>query len=198
MNNCGCHPKVTTQTERKILWIALWLNATMFVIGLIAGLLAQSTGLVADSLDMLADASAYAVGLLAIGRSQYFKSVAATFSGSVLLFLSFGVLGQVAWHIVSGSSPDSTIMIFIAGLSFFVNLGVLQLLGRFRQGEVHLRAAWIFTRADVIVNLSVILSGILVAMTHLRYPDLIVGTLVGLYVIKEACHILSEAKKIIK
>lgn len=195
MGDCGCHTNVTTTEERKILWIALGLNATMFIVGLIAGLLAQSTGLLADSLDMLADASAYAIGLLAIGRSQHFKSMAAMLSGSLLLLLSVGVLMQVGWHTLVGSSPDSHIIILIAGLSLLVNTGVLRLLGRLRKGEAHLRAAWIFTRADVIVNCGVILSGILVAMTHSRYPDLMVGTLVGLYVLKEACHILSDARK---
>lgn len=195
MNNCGCRPNVTTQTERKILWLAFVLNMTMFMVGLMAGLWAQSTGLIADSLDMLADASAYAIGLFAIGRSHYFKSTSAMLSGSLLLILSIGVLVQVVWHTLAGSSPDSLIIILIASLSLLVNTGVLTLLGRFRQGEAHLRAAWIFTRADVIVNLGVIVSGILVAITHSRYPDLMVGFLVGLFVVKEACHILRDARK---
>ena len=48
--------------ERKTLWIVLWINALMFVVELTLGLWAQSTGLIADSLDMLADASVYGIG----------------------------------------------------------------------------------------------------------------------------------------
>lgn len=196
MSDCGCRQMVTTTAERKILQIALVLNATMFVIGLVAGLLAQSTSLIADSLDMLADASAYTIGLFAIGRSLRFKASAATLSGSILLLLGAGVLLEVLRRAWLGSCPESTTMIIVACVSLTVNASVLRMLGRFRKGEAHLRATWIFTRADVIVNLGVIISGILVALTHSRYPDLIVGFAIGLYVIKEAIEILGDAQKV--
>lgn len=189
MTNCGCRQVATTKTEQKILTIALLLNALMFVIGLIAGILAQSTALIADALDMLADASAYALGLWAVGRAIYFKAIIARLSGGILLFLGIGVLFEVGRRMWLGSSPESIIMIAVASLSLLVNTIVLIFLRKFRQGEVHLRATWIFTRADVIANLGVILSGILVMLTKSRYPDLIVGFAIGLYVIREAIEI---------
>src|SRR3546814_9505669 len=72
---------------------------------------------------------------------------------------------------------------------------VLRMLCPLRSGGVHLRASWIFTRADVVANVGVVLSGVLVAVTNTRYPDLIIGTLIGLYVIREAFEILSEARQ---
>ncbi|MFZ2316110.1 MAG: cation transporter [Gammaproteobacteria bacterium] len=195
MSNCECQQIAGTITDRKILTIALALNAAMFIIGLIAGVLAQSTGLIADSLDMLADASVYGLGLLAINRSTQFKNMTAMFSGSLLLLLSVWILldvGRRAWF---GSFPDSTVMIIIACISLVVNGAVLSMLGKFRHGEIHLRATWIFTRADVIVNIGVIISGVLVALTNSRYADLIVGFVICLYVIKEACEIISSAHK---
>ena len=194
MTNCGCHSTAATSAERKILIIALILNATMFVVGLIAGILAQSTSLIADSLDMLADAAAYTIGLFTIGRSLRFKAIAATLSGMLLLILGIGVLFEVVRRAWMGSFPESTTIIIVACASLVVNANVLRLLGRFRQGEVHLRATWIFTRADVIVNLGVIVSGVLVALTKSRYPDLIVGFFVGLYLIHEAYEILMDAQ----
>jgi len=86
-------------------------------------------------------------------------------------------------------------MIATASVSLIVNATVLRMLGRFRQGEVHLRATWMFTRADVIANAAVILSGVLVLTTHLPWLDLIVGAGIGLYVIKEAVEILREARE---
>ena len=53
-----------------------------------AGWIAQSTGLLADALDMLSDATAYAIGLVAIGRTARFKANAAALSGGILLVLS--------------------------------------------------------------------------------------------------------------
>ncbi|REN11272.1 cation transporter, partial [Mycobacterium tuberculosis] len=56
MSDCGCHHEAKNAQERRVLWIALALNAAMAVIGGIAGWVAHSTGLLADALDMLSDA----------------------------------------------------------------------------------------------------------------------------------------------
>ena len=86
-------------------------------------------------------------------------------------------------------------MIAVAFVSFLVNVNVLRLLDRYRGGEVHLRAAWIFTRVDVIANIGVMLSGLLVRLTSSRLADLFVGSAIGIYVVKEAIEILSEARE---
>jgi cation diffusion facilitator family transporter len=185
---------VKTGEERRILGIALALNAAMAVIGGLAGWIAQSTGLLADALDMLADATAYTIALLAIGRSVLFKVKAATLSGSVLLVLGVGVLFEVGRRLIYGAEPISEWMIGTALLSLIVNLTVLRLLAPMKSGEVHLRATWLFTRADVVANLGVILAGLLVLWLRVPYPDFVIGTLIGLYVIKEAAKILRDAR----
>lgn len=195
MSDCGCHHEAENPQQRRILWVALALNAAMAVIGGVAGWIAQSTGLLADALDMLSDASAYAIGLVAIGRSARFKANAATISGGVLLLLGLGVLVEVGRRMLHGSEPASGWMIGIAVLSLIVNLTVLRMLKPFQKGEVHLRASWIFTRADVAANIGVVVSGLLVALTGTRYPDLVIGTLIGLYVMREAVEILTEARE---
>ncbi len=195
MSDCGCHAEANTAAERRVLWIALALNAAMAVIGSIAGWWAQSTGLLADALDMLSDATAYAIGLAAIGRSAVFKQRAAGLSGSLLLLLGIGVLVEVGRRVLYGSEPIGVPIIATALLSLAVNLTVLRLLRPFRTGEVHLRATWIFTRADVVANVGVLVSGVLILATGWRYPDLVVGALIGLYVCKEALEILSEARE---
>jgi cation diffusion facilitator family transporter len=194
LSGCGCSVEIKGAAETRVLWIALVLNALMAVVGLAAGWWADSAGLLADALDMLTDASSYAIGLLAIGRSPVFKARAATATGVFLLGLGIGLLIEVGRRAIYGSEPLSLWMIAIAALSLAVNVTVLKLLHPFREGEVHLRATWICTRADVVANLGVILSGALVALTGARYPDLIVGAAIAMYVIKEAFQILSEAK----
>ena len=83
----------------------------------------------------------------------------------------------------------------MALLSLVVNMTVLRMLTPLRTGDVHLRASWIFTRADVVANIGVVISGVIVALTNSRYPDLIIGTAIGLYVVREAFEILSEARE---
>jgi len=196
MSNCDCHVEASTGQERKTLWIALALNAGMAVIGGAVGWWAQSAGLLADALDMLSDASAYAIGLVAIGRSLRFKGNAALFSGSLLLVLGLGLLIEVGRRVVVGAEPVSSWMIATALLSLAVNLSVLRLLAPLRSGEVHLRATWIFTRADVVANVAVITAGVLVLATRTPYPDFIIGVLIGLYVIGEAVEIIREALRV--
>jgi cation diffusion facilitator family transporter len=187
--------KIDSVAQQRVLSIALVLNATMFVVGLIAGLVAQSTGLIADSLDMLADAAAYSIALSAVHRDDLFKARAASVSGSLLLVLGIGVLLDAIRRAVIGSAPESGVMIGVASISLVVNATVLYLLGKYRDQGVHLRATWIFTRVDVIANLAVILSGLIILVTSFRFADLIVGAAIGSYVIKEALEILREARE---
>lgn len=194
MTDCGCAVEAHTVSERRVLRIALALNATMAIVGGVAGWIAQSAGLLADALDMLSDATAYAIGLAAIGRTARFKANAAFASGVFLLLLGFGVLIEVVRRALYGSEPLGFWMMGVALASLVVNVTVLRMLAPLRQGDVHLRASWIFTRADVVANVGVILSGVLVAVSTSRYPDLMIGTLIGLYVIREAIEILSEAR----
>ncbi|KHK92277.1 cation diffusion facilitator family transporter [Novosphingobium malaysiense] len=195
MSDCGCGPTaVETEAQRRTLWIALGLNAAMFVVETTAGLFAHSTGLVADGLDMLTDATAYAIALAAIGRSGHFKSNAATLSGTLLLLVGLGLLVDVVRRMLWGGEPEGGWMIAIAGIALAVNVYVLRLLSRQRRDEVHLKAAWIFTRADVVANAAVILAGLAVLLTELRYFDLVVGGGIALYVVKEALEILREAR----
>lgn len=191
---CECtQVSVQTQQERSTLRIALVLNAMMFVIGLAAGLWAESTGLIADSLDMLADASAYTLALLAVTRGIAFKKNAARWSGTLLLILGAGIIFDVVRRGVFGSEPEGLIMMAFSTISLIVNVIVLNLLGKFRNGEVHLRATWVFTRMDVLANIAVFVSGGIVMLTHLRYADLVIGLTIGLYVMKEARDILRDA-----
>lgn len=196
MSDCGCHidPAQDPQ-QRRTLWIALALNAGMAVVGFLVGWWAQSAGVLADALDMLSDATAYAIGLIAIGRSPLFKRRAAQISGTVLLVLGVGVVIEAVRRGFTGSEPLSHWMMAAAALSLVVNLAVLRMLRPFRKGEVHLRATWIFTRADVVANVGVLVAAGLVLITGSRFPDLIVGAAIGAYVVKEAVEILREARE---
>ncbi len=194
MSGCGCHTvQADEAAQRRTLRIALAINATMFVVGLVAGTVAQSSGLIADALDMAADASAYAIALLAIRRGSAFKMQAARLSGTILLILGAGVVLDAARRAIFGSAPDGTTMMAVAALSLAANTTVLRLLAQTRSKEIHMRASFIFTRADVVANIGVILSGLIVWLTGLRQIDLIAGIAIGLYVGKEALEILREA-----
>lgn len=55
--------------EARTLKILLGINGGMFILEIIVGFIAQSTGLIADSVDMFADAAVYGLALFAVGKA---------------------------------------------------------------------------------------------------------------------------------
>lgn len=179
--------------ERSTLRLLLGINAAMFAVELGAGWVAQSTGLIADSLDMFADAAVYGVALYAVGRAASVKADAARLSGYLQLFLALGALAEVVRRFMAGSEPQSTLMMAIALLALVANVACMALISRHREGGVHMRASWIFSTNDVIANIGVIVAGALVAWTASPLPDLLVGAAIALVVLSGAVRILRMA-----
>lgn len=195
MSGCNCGTEQADKLERKTLLVLLAINAFMFVTELIAGLLAQSTGLIADSLDMLADATVYGLSFYAVGKGVLHQAKAAQISGYLQVILGLGVLFEVVRRLLFGSEPQSALIISIGAVALAANIICLVLISKHRDGGVHMRASWIFSTNDVIANLGVIFSGVLVAVLGSRFPDLIVGTIISLIVIRGGINILKDAKQ---
>lgn len=196
MSGCGCDGEFEAKdkAERKVLLALLLINATMFVVELTAGLFADSTGLLADSLDMLADAMVYGVAFYAVGRSMAAKRHAALASGAFQILLALGVAGDVVRRVLYGSEPVSEWMMLIGALALVANLTCLALLSKHRDGEVHMRASWIFSVNDVLANIGVILSGALVLCLDSRWPDLMIGALIVFLVFRGGVLILKDSR----
>lgn len=193
MSGCGCEMEARNAQERKTLLIVLAINALMFVFEFGLGWVAQSTGLIADSLDMLADASVYAISLYAIGRSEALKRRSARLSGLLQIALAGLVLVDVVRRFIYGSEPVSTLMMSVGLVALVANVICLGLIMKHRDGGVHMRASLIFSANDVIANAGVILSGALVWWLGSRLPDLLIGLLIALLVLRGGVRILKEA-----
>ncbi len=193
-SGCGADLEPKTREERSVLRVLLAINATMFVVEIVAGWLADSTGLIADSLDMLADATVYSVSLYAVGRSMVAKSRAAMLIGVLQVCLAVGVGVDVVRRAFVGSDPVSTPMMAIGGLALAANVTCLALLAKHREGEIHMRASWICSVTDVIANLGVIGGGLLVLLMGSRWPDLVVGAVITLVVLWGGLRIIREAR----
>ena len=176
--------------QRRVLHALLLINALMFVLELSMGLLAQSAGLIADSLDMFADAAVYGVALLAVGKAASRQLSAARLAGLVQGLLALLLLAEVARRWLYGSEPQSLLMIGVGLLALLANLACLMLIHGQRDGGVHMRASWIFSANDVLANLGVIVAGSLVLWSGAAWPDLLIGSLVGLLVLSGAWRIL--------
>jgi len=166
----------------------------MFLAEIGVGILADSAALIADSFDMLADAAVYAVSLYAVSRSALARASAARLSGYLQLGLGAFALVEVFRRVLVGSDPEPTYMMGASTLALAANVVCLKLIAAHREGGVHMRASFIFSRNDVIANCAVILSGLLVALSGWPLWDLIAGTGIGSLVLWGGVRILKEAR----
>ncbi len=190
--SCDCHREDNVEIQRHVLVLLLAINATMFCLEVVAGMLANSTALLADSLDMLADAAIYGIALYAVGKPDSAKRRAAFTSGIFQGVLGLLVVGEVIRHFLYGSEPTSRVMIIVGGAALAANISCLWLLRKQRRGEVHIRASWIFTRTDALANLGTIVGGGLVLATRSALPDLIVGAAISLVVLYGSFEIVRD------
>lgn len=195
MSDCGCEVEITDNSQKRVLYWLLGINALMFVLEFGVGWIAQSTALVADSLDMLADAIVYGIGLYAVGRAVADKARAATISGYFQILLALLIVVDIVRRIVVGSEPVSALMMGMGSLALVANVICLLLIQKHKDGEVHMRASWIFSTNDVIANAGVILSGALVWWLDMRWPDILIGGVIVLVILRGARMILREAKE---
>ena len=182
--------------QRKLLWWVLLINFSFFLLEIITGLVSKSMGLIADSLDMLADASVYGMSLLAVGGTLMRKKRIARIAGYLQLSLALVGFAEVVRRFAGIEQlPDYSMMIYVSVLALLANSFCLYLLNKSKnKEEAHMQASMIFTSNDVIINLGVIAAALLVNWLHSGVPDLIVGLLVFGMVIRGALRILKLAR----
>lgn len=176
--------------EARTLGVVLAINAGMFAGELAGAFLADSSALLADSLDMFADAAVYGIALFGVHRARATQLRAARISGVLQLFLAFGALSEVVRRVVFGSEPEAPLMAVVALAALTANVTCMWLLARHRHGGAHMQASWIFTTNDVIANLGVIVAAGLVQLAGSNVPDLVVATLIAFVVLNGAVRIL--------
>jgi Co/Zn/Cd efflux system component len=152
-------------------------------------------GLVADSLDMLADALVYGLSLLAVGTSMIRQKRVALVAGIFQAILAvLGFLEVIRRFLGLEELPDFRMMMGISFLALLANAYCLYLLQKSRAQEAHMRASMIFTSNDVLINLGVIAAGAMVFWLNSRIPDLVIGTLIFVLVSIGAVRILKLSK----
>lgn len=187
-------PPADTAEQRSVLRRVLLLNALLAIALGAAGLVADSSSLVANALDNTSDTAVYALSLFAVGRSTRLKSAAATASGFMLLLFAVGVLIDVGRRLRYGAEPVGPTMMIMAAVAAAVNLWCLQLLKPLKTQDVNLRAAETFSLNDFASNGGILVAGALVAWTGRVWPDLLVGALVAGVAIMGGIEILKDAR----
>lgn len=179
---------------RRVLWIVIALNATMFVVEVAAGYLARSQALQADALDFLGDAATYALSLLVIGRPAAWRANAALFKGLSLGVLALWVGGSTLWRAVLGGAPEPMTMSAVGFLALCVNVGAALLLYRFRDGDANVRSVWLCSRNDAIGNIAVLFAAAAVWASGVSWPDLVVALAMSALFLQTSVRIVAQAR----
>ena len=162
---------------------------------MVAGVMADSSGLIANALDNTSDAAVYAMSYYATTHGPRWKIRAARVSGVMLLVLCAAVLADVARRFLGGAEPVSVVIVGMAIVAAIVNIACLRLLRGAQGNDVSIRAAWTFSINDLLSNLGVLVAGILVAWLGRAWPDLVVGVAVALFAAKGGIEILLDARR---
>lgn len=197
MDAC-CDGKVEELTtlrgrHRNILVVVLVINAVLFVVELAAGLIAHSTALLADSLDMLGDSLVYGFSLYVLWRSVEWKAVAAILKGIVMAVFGIGVLTEAAYKMIAGVVPSAETMGIIGVLVLGGNAVCFFLLYRHRSDDLNMRSTWLCSRNDIIANVSVLIAAGGVAYFRAIWPDVLIGGAIAVLFFRTSLTVLRES-----
>jgi Co/Zn/Cd efflux system component len=192
--HCSSSEGLNSAGWRRALWIALGVNAAMFLLEIAAGVASGSASLQADALDFLGDSANYAISLGVAGMALAWRARAAMLKGVSMLALGLWVLAVTVWHAVAGTLPEAQVMGAIGILALVANVGVALMLYRFRTGDANMRSVWICSRNDAIGNIAVVLAALGVFGTGTGWPDLIVAAIMASLAIGGGWQIIRQAR----
>ncbi len=179
---------------RRVLWIALTVNAAMFAVEITASQRAGSVSLLADAIDFLGDALNYGVSLAVLGMALAWRPRAALVKAACMAGFGLAVLGKAAWAALHGTPPEAATMGAVGLLALGDNLGVAWLLYAHREGDANMRSVWLCSRNDALGNIAVMLAALGVASTHHAWPDLLVAALMAALALQSAWSVLRQAR----
>ena len=154
---------------------------------------ADSQALKADALDFIGDGSITLIGILALAWTARTRARVALAQGLFLGVLGLGVIGSAVWRSLNAVAPEAGLMGGIAVAALIVNIAAALVLMRFREGDAHVSAIWLFSRNDAIANVGVIIAAALVAWTGQAWPDLLVAAVIALIFLHSAYLIVRRA-----
>lgn len=191
--SCSTHDEVSSR-YRKVLWVALGINAAMFGVEIIGGFKSGSVSLLADAADFLGDAANYGLTLAVLSHGLLWRARAALVKGLTMGAFGIFVLGRTAWGVMAGLPPESATMGAIAFVALMANGGVALMLYAFRNGDANMRSVWLCSRNDAIGNVAVMLAALGVFGTGQAWPDFFVAGVMGTLGLTAALAVVRHAR----
>jgi Co/Zn/Cd efflux system component len=175
---------------RRILWIVLAINATMFLVEITSGLLGRSVSLQADALDFLGDSFAYAITLFIVSTHIRWRARVALLKGLSMLCFGLWVIGTTIYHALYSAVPLAAVMGTVGTVALIANVVSALLLYRHRSGDANTRSVWLCTRNDAISNVAVIAAAGAVEFTGSGWPDYAVAFIMATLAMSSSVKVL--------
>jgi Co/Zn/Cd efflux system component len=195
-SGCGCsgNPRFDGMDPhyKRMLWIVIGINATMFLVEMLAGHIAGSKALQADALDFLGDTLTYGMSLAVIGASLRTRATAALVKGLSLMLMGLWVFGSTAYSVLVLGLPRAEIMGTIGLLALVANVTSVLLLMGYKDGDANVRSVWLCSRNDAIGNVAVVIAALGVWGTATAWPDLVVAAIMAALFLSSARMILAQ------
>jgi cation diffusion facilitator family transporter len=179
--------------QRRVLIVVLAVNLAMFCIEFGAGLLAGSSALLADSLDMLGDSLVYGFSLYVLHESLAWRARAALVKGALMAAFGAGVLMESVSHASAGIPPTVSTMASVGVLALVANAACFALLWRHRADDINLQSTWLCSRNDLVANSAVLVAAGLCAATASVWPDVIVGVGIAVLFLRTATSVIRSS-----
>jgi Co/Zn/Cd efflux system component len=180
---------------RTALLVCAALNLAMLFLEGGAGLCIGSAALLADAGDFLEDAAVLTFALVAIGWSPRGRAMAGLAQGLAMAGVGIGAFAQIVLRILKGGVPSPAPMAGIAALALLVNGYCAYRLVRFRSGDVSMRAIWLSTRNDALLNVLTLAAAAFIAIARSPWPDIAAGAIIAAVNLYSAIGIISAAAK---
>jgi Co/Zn/Cd efflux system component len=180
-------------TYQTALIICAALNLAMLFIEGSAGLWIGSAALMADAGDFLEGAAVLGLAFVAIGWSVRARATAGLLQGFAMAGVGIGAIVQIVRRILEGGAPSPAVIGGVAALALAVNGYCAYRLIRFRGGDASMRAIWLSTRNDAMLNVLTVVAAVFIAITRSGWPDIIAGAIIAAVNLWGAIEVISAA-----
>ena len=202
---------VARSGNKKGLWIALLITASIAVLEFCGGLITDSLALLSDSGHMLSDASSLLLSLIAFWfaarpaskRNTYgyhrMEILAALLNGGALFVIAGFIFWEAYGRLLDPPTVSSNTMIVIAVIGLFANLASAAVLLKKGdvKGNLNLKSAYLHVLGDALGSVGAILAGIVMSLFGWYIFDPIISVLVALLILRSAWSVISQSVHIL-
>ena len=185
--------------------IGIFLNVVFVVIGIAAGIYANSTALLADAAhnmgDVLGLGMAWGATVLArrarTSRRTYglrrTTILAALGNGGLVLFAIGGVVWEALQRIGSAPAVDGGVVAIVAAVGVALNGLAALLFARGRENDMNIRGAFLHLVADAAVSAGVVIAGVVVWKSGWAWIDPATSLVVSIVILRGTWRLVREA-----